>query len=576
MNGEMTKIMHASENMYRLLARLYKKEIDAALLSQLKSMKLPYADADAQTAANTPLAAGWNELGAYLASVNVDEETLTALAADYAKVFLAAGSAKGFAAVPYESVYTSKKRIIMQEAWEKVRAVYREKSLVIGNAAPDYMEDHIACELEYMAWLCTQGKRSENEAAAHKNIEDQLAFLNTHLLAWTPTFYEDIVKYGDTAFYKAVGQITVAYLTECKNILEMLLLEENDAADANSVALDYEAMDKVIAKLSKKYRIFAPKCLPNRGAKKGTDLIRYGEIHSAKEIVYDRQSDFSPKEVIYPVMQTMFYFTESDVKASELKDSKDLLIFARPCDINGLKRLDNIFIHNGQADVYYTRMRDRVKFAMMECPGSFDKCFCVSMGTNKTQDYAFAVKFEDAQMIVSIKEDAFAGYFGGAAHVAYTPSFVEENDRKAVIPQINDKAMLKTASELEFWSKYDDQCIGCGGCNTVCMTCSCFDTVDVIYNESSRDGERRRVWSSCMLEDFTKTAGGGKARKTPGANMRFKTLHKVYDYHARFGGDDHMCVGCGRCDMRCPKEISFYETINTLSSELEKVTKEGK
>ena len=33
--------------------------------------------------------------------------------------------------------------------------------------------------------------------------------------------------------------------------------------------------------------------------------------------------------------------------------------------------------------------------------------------------------------------------------------------------------------------------------------------------------------------------------------MRFKTMHKVYDYNARFGGNEHMCVGCGRCAVSC-------------------------
>ena len=56
-----------------------------------------------------------------------------------------------------------------------------------------------------------------------------------------------------------------------------------------------------------------------------------------------------------------------------------------------------------------------------------------------------------------------------------------------------------------------------------------FDTVDVhLSGKGSRSGERRRVWSSCMLETFTQTAGGGRARKTPGANMRFKVLHQNF------------------------------------------------
>ena len=50
--------------------------------------------------------------------------------------------------------------------------------------------------------------------------------------------------------------------------------------------------------------------------------------------------------------------------------------------------------------------------------------------------------------------------------------------------------------------------------------------------------------------------------------MRFKTLHKIYDYKLRFG-KNHMCVGCGRCDMKCPKEIHFSETIDGLAKEVE-------
>lgn len=253
---DITKIMAASEKMYRLLARLYKKEVDAVLLTQLKSMKLPYvnaADADvlgadkakasdktkasdkadvkSDSVSEVTLEAGWKQLGTYLSSVDVTEETITILAADYAKVFLAAGSAKGRAAVPYESVYTSKKRIIMQEAWEETRAIYHEKGLKIGNAASDYMEDHIACELEYMAWLCAQcaaaGKAAKQQKSnerydIHKYLEDQLAFLKTHLLIWVQAFYEDIVKYSDTEFYKALGQITAAYLFESKDVLECL------------------------------------------------------------------------------------------------------------------------------------------------------------------------------------------------------------------------------------------------------------------------------------------------------------------------------------------------------------------
>ena len=132
--------------------------------------------------------------------------------------------------------------------------------------------------------------------------------------------------------------------------------------------------------------------------------------------------------------------------------------------------------------------------------------------------------------------------------------------------------MVKDIHALDMWREFDDNCIGCGGCNTVCITCSCFDTTDIIYNETSRDGERRRVWSSCMLNDYSTVAGGHNVRAKAGDRMRFKAMHKLYDYNARFG-KGNMCVGCGRCDMRCPKDIHFSETIDKLAAAVENLKK---
>ena len=173
---------------------------------------------------------------------------------------------------------------------------------------------------------------------------------------------------------------------------------------------------------------------------------------------------------------------------------------------------------------------------------------------------------------MEIKDEAFLSYFKDEVPIDFTPEFVKENRRTAHIPEIK-REQLADITKLDYWNQFDDKCIGCGGCNTACPTCSCFDTVDVIYHETSRDGERRRVWSSCMLEDFTRTAGGELARKTPGENMRFKVLHKIFDYAFRFGRE-HMCVGCGRCVDRCPKEIEYLDVVNGLS-DLLAAQKEG-
>ena len=329
-------------------------------------------------------------------------------------------------------------------------------------------------------------------------------------------------------------------------------------------------MDNILKELKKKYKVYAPKRLKKRGWKTGTDLIRYSEINSFSEIVYDEKSHYSPKEVFYPIVQTLFYFKENELVINELEDEREIIIFARPCDINGIRRLDTIFLKNGnQEDNYYKRLREKVKIFMIECTKGWDSCFCVSMSSNETQDYDVAVKFDDNDLLVKVKNDKFEKYFKDEVIKEFEPEFVKENKVKITLPVIENKDKLKEVYNLEMWEKYNDECISCGGCNTVCITCSCFDTTDIIYNETSDDGERRRIWASCMSEEYSTMAGGHNVRKTPGDRMRFKALHKVYDYKQRFGLEN-MCVGCGRCDERCPMDISFIDTLKKLSGEVNK------
>lgn len=558
-------IMKNRASFYQFLSRLFEKEISGELLRQLVNVEYP------EDISQSKMQEGYKGLAEFFKNVKVmnEEHLLDELSADYAKVFLAAGEVKGNAAFPYESVYTSKSKLVMQEAWDEVRRIYADRGLELKSNLSDIKEDHIAMELQYMAYLCGQYGKEEEDL-----LEEQQEFLQKHLLNWTEKFVADIQTYARTGFYKAIGNLLLGYLEMDESVIAELL-SDNAEKNIASYEMTGEKMDELINEWKKEYHVYAPKIVKNRGAK-GKAVVRYQEISSVSEIVLDRPSDFSAKEVYYPVMQTMFYFTETDCVESEVKDEKGFLLFLRPCDINAMRRLDNIFLNNGgHADVYYERLRKKVKVIMLECTESYENCFCVSMNSNYTEDYSMAVCILEDKVEVQVKDELFEDDFSEMENCDFTPKYVSENRKKVIPPVIESKEDLKTASTLEYWDTFDDRCIGCGSCNTVCPTCSCFDTVDIIYNETSKEGERRRVWSSCMLDTFTMTAGGGRARKTAGANMRFKALHKMYDYGKRFNEGENMCVGCGRCVKRCSKDISFIDTVNGFHDALEQA-KEGR
>lgn len=334
--------------------------------------------------------------------------------------------------------------------------------------------------------------------------------------------------------------------------------------------IENKQMDQILTRLQESHDIYAPKTFRGQGFGQRTNVVRYGEIHTITDIVYDIKSDFSPKEIFYPIVQPLLFFQDGECIESHLKSEKDILIFARSCDIHGIQRLDKIFLENGgHADNYYQRYRNKVKFVLMECGKGWDSCFCVSMGTNQTADYSIAVRFTEDGLMLEVKDEAFIPFFGDEPKNNYQLEFVECNQKKVDIPDIRERRQISDIINLDYWKQYNDQCLSCGSCNTVCISCSCFDTVDVIYNETSMDGERRRVWSSCMLKDFSVMAGGHGVRSTAGERLRFKTLHKICDFKQRFQTPYHMCVGCGRCDMRCPQGISFSDAINGLSREVE-------
>ena len=565
--AEFKQLMLNRRNLYHFFARFFQKEIDAEFFENLRHIEFPAEREENALTEFQDALLRLNEYFEYDAGESLDD-----LAADYAKTFLGAGSADGAAAFPYESVYTSPKRIMMQDAWNQVCDIYETKGIERNEAANDLLEDHIAMEMEFMAYLCDETSQYTETLAG---LEEQREFLNKHLLNWAPEFCLDIKVHADTEFYRMVGQLTTGFLQLDSFILDKMITERKSRKVVkNSYQISRNRMNEILRELQSEYRIFAPKHIPDRGMWENDGLIRYQEISSLEDIVTVKQSDFSPKEVIYPVSQTIFTFDENSCQETITRDPKGIIIFARPCDINGLKRLDNMFLANGgMSDVYYKRMRDKVKIFMMECEQSWENCFCVSMGTNKTENYSVGWKLHEDIIKVRVKDAEFIDYFENERETSYEPSFIEENVRKVRVPAIKDTTNLREVFELPFWKEYNETCISCGGCNTVCPTCSCFDTVDYLNQENSRKGERRRIWSSCMLQDFSKTAGGNIARKFPEQMMRFKTMHKVYDYNSRFGGNEHMCVGCGRCIQRCPEDISFADTINRLSDEVDKLNK---
>lgn len=323
-----------------------------------------------------------------------------------------------------------------------------------------------------------------------------------------------------------------------------------------------EEFNSILSNLSTEFDIYAPISKPFKGIFSDTDLITYDRINSIEQIHLKEKSFYSAKEITLPMRQTIFYFTENGFTEPETNQKK-ILVFIRSCDLHAVHRVDQIYLNNKFSDKYYEEAKKKVKYVVMGCPGKgWDSCFCVSFGTNTSDNYNLGITFKDDYIFADIKDSELETYFTQGKTKDFDMEFVSENIEKVNIPENID---LENIITDEMWKDYD-RCIKCGRCNFTCPTCTCFTTQDIFNRDNEKTGERRRVWASCHVDNFTTMAGGHEFRKQPGERMRFKVMHKISDFKKRFGV--HMCVGCGRCEDACPEYISYINCINKLAKKV--------
>lgn len=329
------------------------------------------------------------------------------------------------------------------------------------------------------------------------------------------------------------------------------------------VLLTKKAADEIFSQWVKKYDVFAPMVMKGEGCFSDQDVIRYGKPSSLDEIEWDKKSEYSFKETLLAINETIFYFTENQTTVPE-GPKKDLLIFLKACDLNALKRLDQIYLDNTFGDFYYARIREKAKFVLMGCDSSCESGFCVTMGTNKAENYDLSLKVQGDAVYADVKNEQFAEVTAAGMGCEYTPASVTENKEQVTLP----KHPETVGKDAPIWKEYGARCINCGRCNFACPTCTCFTMQDIFYSDNANAGERRRVWASCQVDDFDTIAGGIKFRKDNADRVRYKVLHKVSDFGKRFGYS--MCVGCGRCIDICPEYISYTTLLTRLAKEEEK------
>lgn len=197
----------ASQNAsYAFLSRLFKREVDNELLAAIAQMRFP-ADTG-----NKNLDAGYRGIVRFMN--HSGERTRSDLAVDFLHTFIGTSQDIKAVAFPYESVYTSRDHLLMQDARDKALASYRAAEVVLNDDINE-PEDHLGFELEFCQILgeraLTALRAGDDEACEHW-LTLKREFLCDHLKNWVPSFADDVERLGRTTFYKAVVLVLLGVL----------------------------------------------------------------------------------------------------------------------------------------------------------------------------------------------------------------------------------------------------------------------------------------------------------------------------------------------------------------------------
>lgn len=213
---DVAALMEQRAATYALLARLYRTEIDEELLRAMHDDLYPvstgYKSADE----------GNRLVATYLS--NLHPGSLEELQVDYARCFIGSGTDAATAAYLFESVYTSPKRLLMQDARDEVLALYRAAGLE-RQSNWNEGEDHLSLELEFEAHLCRQCARALREGQDEEAValaQAQRNFFDDHLVSWAPLMLVDLRRFAKTEFYEGLALLTEGFLEAERDVFEAL------------------------------------------------------------------------------------------------------------------------------------------------------------------------------------------------------------------------------------------------------------------------------------------------------------------------------------------------------------------
>ncbi|MDD5095392.1 MAG: 4Fe-4S dicluster domain-containing protein [Dehalococcoidia bacterium] len=340
---------------------------------------------------------------------------------------------------------------------------------------------------------------------------------------------------------------------------------------AHSGFIPKDNLNSVIEALSKKARLFVP-------VEEG-DLVLFKPFAAGQTMCFSRPANLPPKAVIFPQSDVLFDFNlKKDMEnlkkvEVELKENLDfpstIIVGCRPCDAQGFRIYDRVYLEAGATDPYYKGRREKTTIITLTCNAPSPGCFCTSVGRGPADEDGSDLLMTELPKgyyleAVTDKGEAVLKELGLADGSAYREEAEKAQESAAKAVRKPFASLEKTPEKLiglfddqQFWEAEAAKCISCGACTYLCPTCYCFNITD---EQAGSRGERIRSWDACMFAHFTLEASGHNPRPSKAQRLKNRVGHKFSYYPTRYKGVT-ACCGCGRCIRYCPVSVDISEIV---------------
>ena len=273
------------------------------------------------------------------------------------------------------------------------------------------------------------------------------------------------------------------------------------------------------------YRVVGPVA---KGSK-----FAFGEIEDPADLRLDyNTSILPPKKYLQPQEERMMTFTRSGQagggnghrRSADRDPGRPHLRSARACACWTRPSARAIPMPT------ILRRREQTLLVGIECLEPCDEhSFCKSMGT-LTVSNGYDLHLTDLGEAYAVDVGTEAGR-GSAEQVRQRPPGQQRPTCKQLNKVLGAKwprfpyklefdvgelsSLMSQSYDSPVWDQLAEICLACGQCTLVCPTCFCFNVYDEV-ELNLQDGERRRRWDSCQLDEFARRGRRRELSRAPG------------------------------------------------------------